>query len=183
MTALRIIRSDPDHAAIMAEYFAQNEDHLTSWSPKVPRHHHSVDCWRRRLEEREREFARGESVHFIGTDSELTHVIGSCSLSNIVRGVFQACHLGYSVAARYQGQGYMKRIVQHAIAYAFDDLRLHRIMANYMPSNTRSEGLLRSLNFEREGYAKSFICINGKWEDHVLNSLVNPVVNNPADHR
>lgn len=102
-------------------------------------------------------------------------------MSNIVRGVFQACHLGYSVAARYQGQGYMKRIVQHAIAYAFDDLRLHRIMANHMPSNTRSEGLLRSLNFEREGYAKSFICINGKWEDHVLNSLVNPIFNNPAD--
>ena len=181
MTALRIIRSDPGHAAIMAEYFAHNEAHLAPWSPKVPRHHHSVDCWRRRLKDREREFARGESVHFIGTDTELTHVIGSCSLSNIVRGVFQACHLGYSVAARYQGQGYMKRIVQHAIAYAFDDLRLHRIMANHMPSNTRSEGLLRSLNFQREGYAKSFICINGEWEDHVLNSLVNPIFNNPAD--
>ncbi len=86
-------------------------------------------------------------------------------MSNIVRGVSQACHLGDSVTARYQGQGYMKRIVQHAISHAFDDLQLHRMMANHMPSNTRSEGLLRSLNFEREGYAKSFFCINGKWDD------------------
>tara|TARA_B100001057_G_scaffold75399_3_gene70115 strand:- start:12049 stop:12336 length:288 start_codon:yes stop_codon:yes gene_type:complete len=92
--------------------------------------------------------------------------------------VFQACHLSYSIAARYQGKGHMKLIVKHAIAYAFDDLRLHRIMANHMPSNIRSEGLLKSLDFEREGYARSFIRINGKWEDHVLNSLVNPIYKN-----
>ena len=178
MTELRIIRSNPEHAVIMSEYFMCNETHLAPWSPKVPSHHHSIDCWRRRLTEREREFERGESVHFIGSDTDQSHVIGSCSLSNIVRGVFQACHLSYSIAARYQGKGHMKLIVKHAIAYAFDDLRLHRIMANHMPSNIRSEGLLKSLDFEREGYARSFIRINGKWEDHVLNSLVNPIYKN-----
>ena len=171
---LKIIRATLGHETIMANYFAVNETHLQPWSPLVPRHHHAVDMWKRRLEEREIEFENGLSAHFIGTDAEESHVIGSCSLSNIVRGVFQACHMGYSVAERYQGQGCMKAIVSHVIAYAFDEMKLHRIMANHMPSNERSEALLKSLGFEREGYAKDYILINGKWEDHVLNSLINP---------
>ena len=47
-------------------------------------------------------------------------------------------------------------------------------MANHMLANKRSEALLQSLGFKREGVTKSYILINGKWEDHVLNSLINP---------
>ena len=67
----------------------------------------------------------------------------------------------------------MKQIVSHAIGHAFNEMKLHRIMANHMPSNQRSEALLKSLGFEREGYARGYLLINGKWEDHVLNSLIN----------
>jgi len=171
---MKIVRTRPGHETILANYFAVNEKHFQRWAPKVPRDHNSVATWRRRLLDRDREFINGESVHFIGTDAQESHVIGSCSLSNIVRGVFQACHMGYSVAHRYEGQGYMKRIVSHTIAYAFNEMNLHRIMANHMPDNTRSEALLRNLGFEREGYAKDFLLIAGRWEDHVLNGLINP---------
>ncbi len=171
---LKVIRAKPGHETIMANYFAVNAKHLKPWSPLVPRDHHSEESWRRRLEEREIEFENGLSAHFIGTDNSESHVIGSCSLSNIVRGVFQACHMGYSIAERYQGQGYMKAISNHVVKYAFKELKMHRIMANHMPDNERSAALLKSLGFEREGYAKEYILINGKWEDHVLNSLINP---------
>ena len=170
---MKVIRTKPGHEIILANYFAVNEAHLQKWSPVVPKGHHSIDSWERRLEEREIEFENGLSVHFIGTDEEESHVIGSCSLSNIIKGVFQACHMGYSVAERYQGQGYMKEIVSHAIAYAFNDIKLHRIMANHMPTNERSAALLQSLGFEREGFAREYLLINGKWEDHVLNALIN----------
>jgi ribosomal-protein-alanine N-acetyltransferase len=43
-----------------------------------------------------------------------------------------------------------------------------------MPANTRSAALLQRLGFEREGFARSYLRINGRWEDMVLNSLVNP---------
>ena len=79
------------------------------------------------------------------------------------------------MAHRYEGQGYMRRIVSHAIDYAFNTLKLHRVMASHMPANTRSAGLLQSLGFEREGYAREYLLINGRWEDHVLNALINPV--------
>ncbi|MEQ8954584.1 MAG: GNAT family N-acetyltransferase [Gammaproteobacteria bacterium] len=170
---MKIIRARPGHEEILANYFAVNEEHFRQWSPSVPNGHHSPDAWKRRLEEREIEFQNGLSAHFIGTDDAEAYVIGSCSLTNVTRGMFQACHMGYSVAERFQGQGYMKKIVSHAIGHAFNEMKLHRIMANHMPGNTRSEGLLKSLGFEREGYAREYLLINGKWEDHVLNSLLN----------
>ncbi len=48
---------------------------------------------------------------------------------------------------------------------------MHRIMANYMPHNMRSGHLLTKLGFEREGYAKQYLQINGEWRDHVLTAL------------
>lgn len=174
ISSLKVIRARPGHEKILSRYFMENEEHLKPWSPLVPRNHHSVEAWARRLNDRESEFQRGLSAHFIGTDETESEVAGSCSLSNIVRGVFQACHMGYSVAERYQGKGYMMEIAGHAIDFAFTELKLHRVMANYMPANERSANLLEKLGFEREGFAKDYILINGEWEDHVLTSLINP---------
>lgn len=139
----------------------------------MPRSHHSVASWTLRLIEREKEFDDESSVHFIGINESESLVVGTCSISNIVRGVFQACHMGYSVDKNFEGQGKMQELASHTIEYVFTELKLHRIMANHMPENKRSEALLRRLGFEREGYAKRYLQINGEWEDHVLNSLIN----------
>ena len=34
--------------------------------------------------------------------------------------------------------------------------------------------LLERLGFEREGFAREYLMINGRWEDHILTSLINP---------
>ncbi|GJM12850.1 MAG: alanine acetyltransferase [Pseudohongiella sp.] len=170
---MRIVRSAPGHEIILANYYQTNEAHLKKWSPLMPSSHHSAASWTLRLIEREKEFSEDSSVHFIGVNESETQVIATCSISNIVRGVFQSCHMGYSVDKGFEGQGYMLALAQHTIDYVFSDLRLHRIIANHMPDNRRSETLLRRLGFEREGYAKQYLQINGVWEDHVLNSLIN----------
>lgn len=72
-----------------------------------------------------------------------------------------------------QGQGLMYEVAQVGITYMFDTQGLHRIMANHMPANVRSEQLLRRLGFAREGYARAYLKIAGQWQDHVLNALVN----------
>lgn len=159
---------------ILANYFAVNEEHFRLWSPLVPADHHSITAWRQRLRDREVDFHNGYAVHFIGTDATEAFIIGSCSLNNIIQGVFRAGNIGYSVALRYEGQGYMRRIVSHAIDYAFNELKLHRVTASHMPANVRSAGLLKNLGFEQEGFARDYLLINGEWEDHVLNSLINP---------
>ena len=47
-------------------------------------------------------------------------------------------------------------------------------MANYMPTNEASGKVLKRLGFTVEGYARDYLCLNGKWEDHILTSLTNP---------
>ncbi|WP_371351248.1 GNAT family N-acetyltransferase, partial [Salmonella sp. M265] len=64
--------------------------------------------------------------------------------------VFQACHLGFSLAAAAQGRGLMARALRVANRYCFEQLGLHRIMASHLPRNARSERLLESLEWKRE---------------------------------
>ena len=172
--SMKVIRARPGHELLLANYFAVNETHFQRWNPILPPEHHSIAAWKQRLLDREQEFRNRYSAHFIGVDATESFIIGSCSLSGIIQGAFKAGFMGYSVAQRYEGQGYMHRIVSHVIDYAFNDMKLHRIMANHMPVNARSEALLKKLGFEKEGYAKDYLYINGQWEDHVLNSLINP---------
>ncbi|MFV2061862.1 MAG: GNAT family N-acetyltransferase, partial [Gammaproteobacteria bacterium] len=78
------------------------------------------------------------------------------------------------VSESRQGKGIMKQLCSHAIDYAFNELKLNRVMSNYMPNNIKSENLLKSLGFEVEGKARNYLYINGQWQDHILSSLINP---------
>jgi len=68
----------------------------------------------------------------------------------------------------------MYEALQPLIRYMQRQQRMHRIMANYMPHNERSGNLLARLGFEREGYAKNYLLIDGVWQDHVLTALTDP---------
>jgi [ribosomal protein S5]-alanine N-acetyltransferase len=100
-------------------------------------------------------------------------MLGECNFTNIVRGPFQACHLGFSIDQAAQGQGLMQEALESAIDFAFTRGQLHRIMANYRPENLRSGQLLRRLNFEEEGRARAYLKIAGEWRDHILTFRIN----------
>lgn len=106
-----------------------------------------------------------------GTEGPL---LGYITFSEVVRGVFLACYMGYALAKSAQGRGYMTEAASAAMCYMFDDVGLHRIMANYMPSNTRSAAVLERLGFTIEGTARAYLYLAGAWQDHVLTSKTNP---------
>ena len=66
------------------------------------------------------------------------------------------------------------------IEYMFGEMNLHRISANYMPDNTRSGAVLKRLGFTVDGYARDYLRIDGRWQDHILTSLLNPGWTPPA---
>ena len=101
-------------------------------------------------------------------------VIGQISHTSIVRGPAEMCVVGYALAAKAQGQGYMHEGLKASLDYVFGQLHMHRVMANFMPHNVRSNAVLRRLGFIVEGYARDYLYINGGWRDHVLSSLTNP---------
>lgn len=163
-----------EDAQILAKYYALNKGHLQHWEPERDVIFYTEAFWAQRLKQWEAQRDSGEAVHFLSSSGDDTAVVAVCSLTNITRGCFQACNIGYSVSESAQGTGAMKSLLNFVINYAFNELGLNRVMANYMPRNTRSERLLSNLGFNREGIAERYLCINGVWEDHVLTSLLNP---------
>ena len=161
-------------ARVLAEYYGANKAHLCTWEPERPAGFYTEVFWDERLRLWIAQDKAGGAAHFLSMAEEGGPVIAVCSLSNISRGPFQACNVGYSVSESAQGSGVMKALLAFVIDHAFNELGLNRVMANYMPSNARSAGLLSSLGVQEEGLARRYPKINGVWEDHVLTSLLNP---------
>jgi ribosomal-protein-alanine N-acetyltransferase len=171
---LKLIQVTPNDAAAVAAYRVRNRAHLAPWEPRRDGDFYTAKRTAESLAKSYEAFLAGTGYSFAIILRESGDLVGLCSFSNIVRGVFQACHLGYSIDAAYEGKGLMFEALSAAIAWMFNEVGLHRIMANHLPHNARSESVLCRLGFEREGYARSYLLIDGVWQDHVLNSLVNP---------
>lgn len=173
--ALRLAR--PGMEAAMARFLGENfAGHLDRWLPPADPAFFTEAYWRERLAIAVDEFHAGRAARFVfqDNDDEEGAIVGTCSYTNIVRGPFQACNLGYQIARSHEGRGLMVEALAATNAFAFRTLRLHRIMANHRPENVRSARLLERLGFAREGFARNYLFIDGAWRDHVLTSLTNP---------
>ena len=93
---------------------------------------------------------------------------GFARLSQITRGGFQNCYLGYAVGERFTGRGVATALVRAAVGHAFDDLRLHRVQANVRTTNEASRRVLQKAGFRREGLALRYLELDGAWVDHDL---------------
>ncbi len=171
---MEIRLSTINDALHLSQYYLNNVEHLKRWEPKKDKNYHDLDSWTQRLQQREIDINENKAAYFIACDETTKEVIATCNLTGIVFGAFHACYMGYSVSELYQGKGKMKQLCSYVIQYAFDELKLNRIMSNYMPNNIKSENLLAGLGFEVEGKAKRYLYINGQWQDHILSSLLNP---------
>jgi ribosomal-protein-alanine N-acetyltransferase len=166
----------PGMQEAMARFLHDNfEGHLDRWSPPATTAFFTEAFWRDRLAVAVEEFHAGRAARFVLQPGDAGGpVVGTCNYTNIVRGPFLACHLGYQVARSHEGQGLMAEALRATNDFVFRELKLHRIMANYRPENERSGRLLERLGFVREGLAKDYLFIDGAWRDHVLTALVNP---------
>ena len=167
-----------DHAA-WARLRAASRAHLTPWEPAWPRDALTLDGFERRLRAHRRDVRDGCGYMFLVFRRDDGELLGGVSLSQVRRGAGASAEIGYWLGQAHGGMGYMTEAVQAVLAHAFDSLQLRRIEAACLPSNTRSKALLLRLGFQREGLARSYLCINGRWRDHELHALLveewNPV--------
>jgi ribosomal-protein-alanine N-acetyltransferase len=166
---LRTPRIEEDLSALKA-FDDRNKNHLAKWESTTDLK--SDDDYLDRLSSWKNECHEGKSARFFIFTKENPHqFIGICNFTQICHGLFQACYLGYKIDHQYEGKGVMFEALQNCLQYVFEELRLHRVMANYMPINMRSGKLLNRLGFVFEGYAKNYLLINNRWEDHILTAL------------
>jgi ribosomal-protein-alanine N-acetyltransferase len=93
-------------------------------------------------------------------------IVGVFNLSQIYRGNFGNCYMGYYASVQHARRGYMTEGLALVLDHAFRTLRLHRVEANIQPGNTASIRLVRRAGFAREGYSRRYLKIGGAWRDH-----------------
>jgi ribosomal-protein-alanine N-acetyltransferase len=172
---VRVARPGMERA--IARFLVDNfPGHLDRWSPPSPPGFFTESFWAERVAAAVAEYESDRAVRFVFQQPGTLEapVVGTANYTNIVRGAFQACHLGYQVAQAFEGQGLMAEALAATNAFMFGTFRLHRIMANFIPENTRSRRLAERLGFVEEGVAPRYLYIGGAWRDHVLTALVNP---------
>ena len=158
-----------------AEWAALREssrDFLVPWEPTWPADDITRGAFRRRLKRYAEDLRNDLAYAFLIFRSEDDALVGGLTLANIRRGVAQAGSIGYWVGAPFARKGYMTAAVRALIPFCLQTLRLHRLEAACIPANTASISLLEKTGFTREGYARSYLCINGAWQDHLLYARV-----------
>ena len=145
---------------------------LAAWEPIWPADDLTKMSFRRRIKRYQREIRNGTGYPFFVFSPDGETLFGGLTLAQVQRGVTQSSVLGYWMGAPYAGKGFMTAAVRAVIGFAFDSLHLNRVEAACLPNNTASIRLLEKVGFAREGYARRYLCIDGRWQDHLLYGLV-----------
>lgn len=82
--------------------------------------------------------------------------------------------MGYWVGASHNGRGFATRAVREIVRVAFEELRLHRVQAETLLHNVRSQRVLERNGFVRFGLAPAYLNIAGRWQDHAMYQVLNP---------
>jgi ribosomal-protein-alanine N-acetyltransferase len=169
------IRLRPHRASDFFEWAALREasrDFLQPWEPTWPADDLSRGAYRRRLAAYTQDMERGVAFPFLVFRRQDNVLVGGITLSNVRRGVAQMGSIGYWVGEPFARQGYTLDAVKAVTAFCFGRLRLHRVEAACIPSNTASQRVLLRAGFVQEGLARAYLKIDGSWRDHLLFGLV-----------
>ena len=161
-------RADYDEWAALR---ARSRGFLTPWEPTWPPDALSRASFRARIARYGEDWRSDQGYNFfIFRDDET--LVGGVGLSNVRRGVAETASLGYWVGEAFARQGFMTAALPLVLDFSFDRLRLHRVEAACLPTNVPSRALLKRTGFTEEGYARRYLLIDGKWQDHVLFAIL-----------
>ncbi len=179
---LRLEPPRPGMAEEVSDYYRRNREFLAPWEPERDERFFTPAAQQENLQQ---QIEAGDTLVFWirQTDRDPMDsaepaggregVIGFVKFSNIIRGHFQSCFASYALDKDYCRSGYMSEALEGAIDYLFGFERLHRVEANVVPENEASLRTAARVGFSNEGLARSYLCINGRWRDHVRMVLIN----------
>ncbi len=96
------------------------------------------------------DFSARAALRWIIADPESDRLLGTCALYDLNPQHARA-GLGYALMPECWGKGLANEAATLALCYGFLELGLHRIEADTEPNNIRSNRVLESLGFQREG--------------------------------
>ena len=133
--------AEADVPAVVLYWSEEREFHRPSGPRRDPPYYTDAH-WRGQVATAAEAFAAERGLLLFAFDrNDPGLVLGHVSLGNVVRGAFQACHVGYALRRSAEGTGLMQEALRAVLPWAFGEWRLHRVMANHLPENVRSARL------------------------------------------
>lgn len=145
-----------------------SKDFLAPWEPEWRDDELLLASFRQRLRRYQELIDSDLAYPFFIFEAKTHKLLGGVTLSNVRRGVSQSATLGYWIGTPHANQGYMTRTLAGLLPFCVENLDLHRLEAACLPSNNASIRLLQRAGFTKEGFAKDYLKIAGRWEDHIL---------------
>ncbi|HCX03811.1 MAG: GNAT family N-acetyltransferase [Tissierellales bacterium] len=160
------------------DYYLRNKDFLHNWEPERGRRFYTYEYQQELLKEEYHEIKDKSKLRlWIYKKEDEERTIGSICFSNIIYGNFLSCFLGYKLDKEEINKGYTTEAVKKGVSIMFEEYKLHRVEANIIPENTASIKVVEKAGFEKEGYSKRYLNINGKWKDHIHFAIYNDELN------
>jgi ribosomal-protein-alanine N-acetyltransferase len=101
---------------------------------------------------------------------------GLVSLIGILRRhralTYERAELAYWLARRWQGQGLMREAIEAVLAYAFDRLRLHKVVVSHFSVNRASAKVIEGSGFRKVGEQVEEFEKAGVWYNHTCYELL-----------
>ncbi len=151
---------------------AESRDFLVPWEPTWAYDALTRGAFGRRLKMYKSEMRQGVTYSFLIFRRVDDVLLGGITLSNLRRGVAQSAMLGYWIGSPHGNQGYMTDSLASILEFAFSRIGLHRVEAACLPANEASRRLLLRSGFREEGYAREYLRISGRWQDHQLFAIL-----------
>jgi RimJ/RimL family protein N-acetyltransferase len=98
-------------------------------------------------------------------------VLGTCMLFNLVPACRRA-EIGYALARRAWGRGYIQEAATALLGYGFHELELNRVEADIDLRNTASATSLQRLGFKQEGLLRERWIVGDEVSDSALYGLL-----------
>ena len=163
---LRLAVLRKSEAARVAEYLQNNRDFHKQFSQTHTDDYFTVSTQKKYLAYDCNSFLEGSLVPLWITLKDDNKIIGRVSFFNFAYGGMMSCACGYHLDKDHTGKGYMTEALKSAMAFVFDEYKMHRIEAFIVPENEPSLNLVKRVGFHYEGKRNSYMHINGRYRDH-----------------
>ena len=163
---LRLAVLRKSEAARVAEYLIDNRDFHKQFSQTHTDDYFTVSTQKKYLAYDCNSFLEGTLVPLWISLKDDNKIIGRVSFFNFAYGGMMSCACGYHLDKDHTGKGYMTEALKSAMAFVFDEYKMHRIEAFIVPENEPSLNLVKRVGFHYEGKRNSYMHINGRYRDH-----------------
>jgi len=169
----RLLLTNPTmgHFEAWADLRSKSQVFLEPFEPVWPKGDLTRTAFKRRIKRYQDSDNRNNGASFLF----LTHsgeLVGGATISRMLRGVAQSCAIGYWIGEPHIKQGYMSEALSGLLPYVFIQKKFRRLEAACLPHNSASIRVLEKTGFTQEGYAREYLKIAGRWQDHLLFAML-----------